>query len=472
MHIGSLRTALYSYLFAKKHKGDFILRIEDTDQSRKVEGADEQLDAALKIFGLQYDEGPFFQSQRLEMYKNYVDQLIASDKAYYSFRSPGELEGIRKELDMQHRPLKRADLNENYSAEEINEKIASGEKFVVRIEMPQSGSISFTDLVRGDITFDYAQVDDQVIMKSDGFPTYHLAVVVDDHEMNISHVIRGEEWISSTPKHLYLYEAFGWEAPQFAHIPLILNPDKSKLSKRQGDVAAEDYLAKGYLPETLINFVALLGWNPGEGSTEEFFSLDELISAFSLEKVNKAGAVFDTTKLDWMNAKYLREKISLEEFLRLIENDLREFLGKHRCAGSILEDEKKLHLFTQLIRERVERLTQVSEWFDENQWLDEPAPHAAELITWKKSTLKDAQEKLGLLHAYFSDCEDSLFDSVESLEAAVKEWIQSNEFGMGDVLWPLRVTLTGQERSPNPFEIAYLVGKEEVIRRLRNEIDR
>lgn len=488
VHIGTIRTALYAFLFARKNGGDFLLRIEDTDQSREVEGAVENLLRTLSAVHIHHDEGPkladdgtiyqvgeygpYYQSERLDIYRRYIDQLILQGHAYYSFRTPEELEVIRKDLEKHHRPLKQADLAENYTIDEVNTKITQGVPYVVRLKTPTEGELVFHDTVKGDVRFRYADIDDQVILKSDGFPTYHLASVVDDHLMEITHVIRGDEWLASVPKHMYLYECFGWEAPVFAHLPLILNPDKTKLSKRQGDVAVEDYLSKGYLPETLVNFVALLGWNPGEGSTEEFFTLEELIDAFSLEKVHSAGAVFDTKKLNWMSGKYLRERIDIETFLTYIENDLKEYAQKSPCGIAVLEDRNKLLYFAQLIRDRVDTLTQVSQWFEENQWLDSPAAYEQSALQWKKSTLEDALIKLSEVKNLIISWPDDVFINVERIEMNLKQWIADRGYGVGDVLWPLRYALSGQEKSPNPFELLYILGQEESVQRIQQSLDK
>ncbi len=311
LHVGGLRTALYSFLFAKKNHGQFVLRIEDTDQSRLVEQATAKLISALDWAGLTYDEGPqvggnfgpYIQSERLEIYQTYIKQLITQGHAYYCFCSPERLELVRARKIAAKLPPAYDRTCRNLDQSNISEKMTAGEKFVVRMKIPLTGEAVFTDLVRGTVTIDYKNIDDQVLLKSDGFPTYHLAVVVDDHLMQISHVIRGEEWLSSTPKHLLLYHYFGWQAPVFAHIPLLLNPDKSKLSKRQGDVAVEDYIKLGYTKEALVNFIALLGWNPGDN--REIFSLEELVQEFSLERVGKSGAIFNVEKLRWLNHKWL-----------------------------------------------------------------------------------------------------------------------------------------------------------------------
>lgn len=312
LHVGGLRTALYNYLFAKKHGGRFILRIEDTDQHRKVPGAVENLIETLNWTGVIPDEGPgiggglgpYIQSQRLEIYRHHAQMLVNAELAYYCFCSTQRLENLRKEQIAQHKQSRYDDHCRRLSGEDVRRRLESDETYVIRMKTPTDGIVVVDDLIRGRVPFDANQLDDQVIMKSDGFPTYHLANVVDDHLMQISHVIRGEEWLPSTPKHKLLYEYFGWEPPQFAHLSLLLNPDKSKLSKRQGDVAVEDYWKKGYLPEALINFLALLGWNPG--TDQEIFSMDELIREFSLERVGKSGGIFNLEKLNWMNGVYIR----------------------------------------------------------------------------------------------------------------------------------------------------------------------
>lgn len=331
LHVGGLRTALFNYLYAKKQKGKVILRIEDTDQTRKVEGAVENLQQSLAWAGIHFDEGtsiggelgPYTQSQRLDIYKKYVDQLIEQGDAYHCFCSSEELDRIREEQKAKKLSIPYDGRCARLSQEEIQEKLNSGVPHVVRMKIPRDQkSFLIKDIIRGEVEFNTEQVDDQIILKSDGFPTYHMACVVDDHLMQISHVIRGEEWLPSTPKHVQLYKALGWEAPQFAHLPLLLNSDRSKLSKRQGDVATEDYKNKGFLKEALVNFVALLGWNTADDN--EIFSMNELIENFSLERVGKAGAVFDTDKLRWMNQQYMKN-YTAEELYELAKDFLPEY---------------------------------------------------------------------------------------------------------------------------------------------------
>src|SRR3989344_3652188 len=321
LHVGGLRTALYDYLFAKKNKGTYILRIEDTDKARTVPGALDNIVQTLHELGLTSDEGPYWnngvkvrgdfgpyqQSERLSLYSKHAGELVKNKHAYYCFCTPERLEELRNTQEAAHQPPKYDKHCLKLTPEEVNQKLLNQEKHVVRLNVPADQTITFTDMVHGEISISSNDVDDQVLLKSDGYPTYHLASVVDDHLMKISHVIRGEERLPSLPKHILPSQAFGYQPPVFVHLPLLLNPDRSKLSKRQGDVAVEDYLAKGYLPQALLNYTALLGWNPG--TEREFFSLDELAGEFSLEKLNKAAAIFDVQKLNWFNAEYTRRRI-------------------------------------------------------------------------------------------------------------------------------------------------------------------
>ncbi|MFA6460574.1 MAG: glutamate--tRNA ligase, partial [Patescibacteria group bacterium] len=331
LHIGSLRTALYNYLFAKQNKGIFMLRIEDTDQKREVSGALESLIQTLQKMGLNWDEGPvmdkdlnltekgqfgpYLQSNRLKIYHEQALKLVKEGKAYYCTCSPERLAQLRTDQEAKN----EAPRYDGHCRDlEIKaEKPNGNQPFVIRLKIPQDREVVFNDVIRGEVKFKSTEIDDQVLIKSDGYPTYHLANVVDDHLMEVTNVVRGEEWLPSTPKHILLYEAFGWQAPQFAHLPLLLNADKSKLSKRQGDVAVEDYLAKGYLPEALINYVALLGWHPNDNN--EIFSLADLVKHFNLNKVQKGGAIFDVNKLNWFNCYYIKQLPEKELLQRCAE---------------------------------------------------------------------------------------------------------------------------------------------------------
>ena len=338
LHIGGLRTALFSYIVAKQTDGAFILRIEDTDQERSVDGATENILRTLHWAGIHPDEGvmmkdgqvtqegahgPYIQSQRFELYTAHAKELIEKGYAYYAFDTKEDLDRMREEESSAGNAAPKYDASVRMRMKnsltlpeaEWKKKIEDGQPYVIRMRIPEGNTVRFDDAIRGKVEFKGMEIDDQILIKSDGFPTYHLANVVDDHLMQIEMVIRGEEWLSSTPKHLLLFEYFGWPAPQYAHVPLLLNQDRSKLSKRQNDVAAEDYIDKGYLPETLVNFLVLLGWNPG--STQELFSMEELIEQFSLERVQKGGAVFDVDRLDWFQGQWMRH-LSVIEFAQRI----------------------------------------------------------------------------------------------------------------------------------------------------------
>ena len=476
VHIGSLRTALFSHLWAKHNDGTTILRIEDTDQNRKVEGAIENLLQVMKTMGIEFDEGfymtnsdeisergdfgPYLQSKRLGLYKKFAQKLIEEKKAYYCFCSQERLDELKKEQTA----LKKPPMYDRHCYFLTQEKVQSNlQNFsteskspVIRFLIPE-GTTIVHDLIYGDIQYENRVLDDQVILKSDGFPTYHLAVVVDDHHMEITHVIRGDEWISSTPKHILLYQALGWQPTEFAHTPLILNPDKSKLSKRQGDVSVEDFLKKGYLPEALLNFVAFLGWNPK--SEKEIFSLQDLIKDFELKNVNKSGAVLDLNKLDWVNGLYIRGIPTTE-----LTTKLKPFWKE---AGIEIEkfEENYLQLITELEKERLKKLSEIGE---RTKYFFEKPEYSASILTWKKSTPLDAKEKLSKLAEMLETVEDF---SKENLELVIKEFVTQNGGDNGSVLWPMRVSLTGQEKSPGPFEVASTLavglGKMEVISRLK-----
>jgi glutamyl-tRNA synthetase len=332
--------------------------------------------------------------------------------------------------------------------EEAEKRVAAGESHVVRLAVPTEGSIVVEDLIHGRIEFPWAQVDDQVIVKSDGMATYHLAAMADDHDMEISHVIRGEEWISSVPKHWFIYQSLGWTLPQFAHVPLVLNADRSKMCKRQGDVAAEDYLKKGYLPEALINFLALLGWNPT--ADREIFSKEELASLFDIEKVNKSGAVFNIEKLNWLNQHYIKE---LSEDVYLAK--CAEFLGR-----VMTEEESRAAL---VARERIVRFDEIELATQEiiEHFTSEPV-----LLVWKKQTKEDTLARLTDLRAWLGDRADAWFSDVAGMEADLRVLITERGWGNGDTLWPLRVALSGREKSPSPFALLFVLGKEESLRRI------
>lgn len=456
LHIGGLRTALYDYLYAKKTGGKFILRIEDTDRNRYVKGAVENLITTLKTVGLEFDEGPekggnfgpYFQSERKELYWKYARELVQKGKAYHCFCTPEDLEKMRSEQLAKGLDPRYDGRCRNLSKEEVEKNIAEGKPYVIRLKTPETGEISFFDIIRGKVTFDWETVDDQILMKSDGFPTYHLAVVVDDHLMKISHILRGEEWISSVPKHLFLYESLGWKPPKMAHLPLILNPDKSKLSKRQGDVAVEDYLSKGYLPEALLNFIALLGWHPK--GDRELFTLPELIKEFSLKRITKAGAVFDVEKLKWMNGHYLRTL----DLKYIAEKAKPFFINENINIG----DEKKYLKVIADARMRVSVLSEIikySEMFYRDLQFDD-----------EQKEILSAENSQKIFRFWIKELKQINPDK-EKINNLVKR--TANELGIKgrDFYFPIRLALYGSVHGPDLPAIIEILGKEETIKRLK-----
>jgi glutamyl-tRNA synthetase len=482
LHVGGLRTALYSYLLARQSGGRFILRIEDTDRERFVEGGIENILQSLYFAHITPDEGvilqdgkpaqtgahgPYIQSEKLGVYRKYAEQLVAEGHAYYCFCTPERLAEVREYRQANKLPPGYDGHCKNLSVEEITERLAREERHVIRLSMPDDGETTFIDLIRGEVTFKNADVDDQVLLKSDGFPTYHLAVVVDDHDMDVTHVIRGEEWISSTPKHIMLYNYFGWEMPQFAHLPLLLNADKSKLSKRQGDVAVLDYRDKGYLPEALVNFVAFLGWNPG--TEAELFTLDALVEAFHLSKVQKAGAVFNLEKLDWFNREYLK-KMRADELATYLDRFMPKEL-KEAPAYNLAYLER----LAPIIVERISKGADLSEMHaaGELAYLFAPQAYAAESLIWK--ALKEDSERTAKtkthLQKVLSKIEEINVTDFDQAHVKAAIWEYAESAGRGEVLWPMRYALSGRDKSPDPFQLAELLGKTETIARLNQAID-
>lgn len=465
IHIGNLRTALYNYLFAKHTGGKFILRIEDTDQARKVEGAVDNLIHTLKWAGLDYDEGPlkdcghgpYYQSQRLSIYNDHIQLLIEKKKAYYCFCSAERLTALREE--QQNQKLNQTKYDKHclsLTDDEINNNLEKGLSYVIRLNVEPNKIIRFRDYVREDVEFSSDIIDDQILIKSDGFPTYHLANVIDDHLMKVTHVIRGEEWLPSTPKHVLLYEAFGWEIPVFAHLPLLLNPDRSKLSKRQGDVAVEDYMKKGYLKDALINFIALLGWTAGDD--KEFYSIDELISSFSLDRVNKSGAVFDIEKLNWLNAEHLRKKSDAE-----LINMLREDLINSKYSNAEYTDE----YLVKVIHAMKERVSFVKEFYEKGFYFFE------EPFEYEESALKKRwkPESPDILRKYSDKISDYDYPTKDNYETALKETAAEMNTGSGNVIHPLRLAVSGTSGGPGIFEILDIIGKEKTLKRIERILD-
>ncbi|OGH81249.1 MAG: glutamate--tRNA ligase [Candidatus Magasanikbacteria bacterium RIFCSPLOWO2_02_FULL_44_11] len=481
LHVGGLRTALYSYLFAKKQKGKFLVRIEDTDRERLVADGTLNILQSLDWAGIVQDEGvclakdknqidqkgdrgPYIQSERLSIYRKYAEELLQKKAAYYCFCMPERLEELRDQQTKNKMPTGYDQhCLKTIPPEEAQKRVKAGERHVVRLAMPKIGETVFFDLIRGEVRIKNELVDDQILIKSDGFPTYHLAVVVDDHTMEISHVIRGEEWISSTPKHLQLYLNFGWKPPEFAHLPLLLNTDKSKLSKRQGDVAVVDYQKKGYLPEALVNFVAFLGWNPG--GEQEIFGLDELIKAFSLEKVGKGGSVFNIEKLDWFNKEYLKRL----DPAALLKRAWPWLVEAKLIDEKKLEDKKYSDWLARVLMLERERVTTLSELPAAIRFIFSVPDYPVEMLVWKKGTREEVKKVIPDLLAYLETLKDIDWHT-KTLEDNIKTWIEANSFQVGSVLWPFRVALSGLEKSPGPFEIAAVLGKAEVVTRLKAAI--
>ena len=463
LHVGGLRTALYNFLFARRHGGKFILRIEDTDRSRYVDGAVENLIETLRWAGLEFDEGPgkggpagsYVQSERLATYRKHADDLLASGNAYWAFDTPEELEAMRKEQERNRVPPKYDRRALRLTPAEVQQKLAEGVPGVIRMRVPDTPTVAFDDVIRGNVEFAGTQIDDQVLLKSDGFPTYHLANVVDDHLMAVTHVIRGEEWLSSTPKHVLLYRFFGWELPTFAHLPLLLNPDKSKLSKRQGDVAVEEYRKKGYLPDALVNFVALLGWNPGD--EREIFTLDELVREFSLERVGKAGAVFNIEKLNWLNAQHLRSR-SGSQLLVMLRAEL-DVTG----IRDTFSDEYLLSVI-EAMRERVSFVPEIitrSPYFFQRTIAYDPEVVAKR---WKSGTSAHVR-------AFLSELKPLVKPGKEEFESALHRAAASQHITNGDLIHPLRLAVSGTGAGPGLYDIFQILGKEEVVRRIESTIE-
>lgn len=458
LHLGNLRTALFSYLLSKKLKGDFILRIEDTDEKRLVKGAGESLVATFEKLGITFAEGPqqggacgpYIQSQRLALYKKYATELVAKGEAYYCFATAEELEKMRQAQIAQHEPPRYDRRFRDYSPVEAKKRLAAGEPFVIRHKMPLSGLIKVKDELRGEISFQAKEVEDYVLLKSDGYPTYQLASVVDDHLMKITHVTRGEEWLPSLPKNITLYKSFGWTPPKFIHFPLILNKGGGKLSKRTGDVFVEDYFKRGYLVEAIINFCALLGWHPK--NDQEFFTLKQLEKTFDLNGVGTSPAIFDQEKLDFLNGHYIRS-LSLDKLLILAK----PFLPEGKSADF-------LKAVLALEQPRLKNLSELSDstaFFFNKKLTYQPA-----LLLWKKTNEQTTFVNLTAVAEKLATVPEKKWQSA-SLEKIIIDWLKKENKNLGDYLWPLRVALSGRKASPGPFEIASILGKEEALEKIK-----
>jgi glutamyl-tRNA synthetase len=481
LHIGGVRTALFNYLFAKKHGGTFYIRIEDTDQTRFVAEAEDYIFEALEWLGISPDEtigknekfGPYRQSDRKEMYKQYADELIQSGWAYYAFDTAEKLDELRKNAESEgktfiynHTVREKLDTSLNFSEDIVKTRIANGEHFVIRFKTPVNETLHLQDIIRGEVHFDTNLLDDKVLFKSDGMPTYHLANIVDDHLMETSHVIRGEEWLPSMPLHVMLYRAFGWEAPEFAHLPLILKPiGNGKLSKRDGDKlgfpvfpliwktaegTSKGYKEAGFFPEAVINFLALLGWN--DGTEQEIFSLAELIEKFDLKRIHKSGAKFDPEKNKWFNHQYLQKQTD-------------ESLAK---AFKVILKEKGISTsldITRIVTSIKERANFITEFWDlADYFFVAPTSYDEKAAkNWKEETpelMKQVVEQLQKIDDFTSI----------NIETLLKDWMTTNEIGMGKVMQPLRLSLVGALKGPHLFDIIELIGKAKTISRIEKAV--
>jgi len=475
LHIGGLRTALYNYLYARKHNGVFILRIEDTDQNRFVEGAEEDIIRSLRWAGLDYDEGPgkegpfspYRQSERSSLYRQYAEQLVDQDQAYYAFDTTDQLDEMRERLQKSGNPSPKYDAITRMAMtnsltlpkEEVARRIEAGEEYVIRLKVPRRETIRFFDEIRGWVSFESQGLDDQVLMKSDGLPTYHLANVVDDHLMGVTHAIRGEEWLSSAPKHILLYQYLGWEAPKMAHLPLIMSPAGGKLSKRKADelglpVNVRDYVDGDYEPQALVNFLAYLGWSPGDD--REIMSLDEMISEFSLDRVSKSGAIFNYQKLLWYNEHYLRA-LPNEAILPRIRKVA-------EAEGYDATDERLEHVYGQ-VSERLQRVqdfaVEAEVFFKAPTSYDEKAINKA----WKPDTHEIITSWLDLVSGL-----DATKWNHDDLKLASSEFLESRGLGFGRLALPLRVAITGGSTGPDLFHTVALLGKDETVKRVQNAL--
>lgn len=452
-HVGTAYVALFNWAFAKKNGGKFLLRIEDTDRARLVKGAEEQILEALNWLGLNWDEGPIRQSDRLAIYREHAEKLVEAGYAYYCFCSEGWLKKRREEAQKKGRPPRYDGLCRKLGPVEA-QKRAGKEKFVIRLKVPEQGQTTFEDLIRGRITFENAAIDDQVLLKSDGYPTYHLAVVVDDHLMGVTHILRGEEWISSTPKHILLYKAFGWEPPKLAHFPVLREASRAKLSKRHGAVGILEFQKEGYLPEALINFLALLGWSHPEG--KEVFSADEFVKEFDLARVSTTAPVFDRGKLDWMNGKYLRE-LDVES----LKSKISEYLKNQRGLGV---DGELLGKVIPLIHKRIQKLSEFEGiagfFFGEVSW-------SRELLISKNSSSEDVSEKLGLSLDFLTKVTKW---RAEDLERGMRSLAEKEGWKTPELFMLLRVAITGRTVSPPLFESMAVLGKEKTTARIRGAL--
>jgi glutamyl-tRNA synthetase len=465
LHVGGARSALFNYLFARRNNGTFILRIEDTDRSRLVESAMKEIYDSLRWLGLQWDEGPeapgahgpYIQSERLALYKEHAEKLIGSGHAYRCFCTTERLTALREEQEKNKQSLGYDRKCRSASVQETSDLLARGVPHVVRLKIPQGRAVVFTDLIRGPIEYNSDVLDDLVLLKTDGFPTYHLANVVDDHAMGITHVLRGDEWIASTPRHVLLYEAFGWDPPAFAHLPVILSEDGKKLSKRKGAASVMDYKRAGYLPEALFNFLALLGWAPG--NDREKMSVQELVDAFSLEHVSPKAAVFDEKKLEWMNGMYMAERSSESLCAEVVP------IWKDRgwIDGTLSESAPFILTVIGLLKGRSKKLTELVD--NAEYFFKDPARYE-EKAAKKNFTLETA----ALLKVVVEKLTSTGQFDAQNLDALYRDYSESTQTPVGTLIHPTRLAISGVSFGPGLFELMAALGRESVVRRIKTAI--
>ena len=467
MHVGNLRTALYEFLIAKHDGGDFVLRIEDTDRERYVEGAVDIIYKTLEQTGLKHDEGPdmdkgygpYIQSERQAtgLYLKYAKELIEKGEAYYCFCTKERLETLKTSVSDDGKEITMYDKHcLSLSKEEIEEKLNNNEPYVIRMNMPTEGTTTFIDELYGEITVENKELDDMILIKSDGYPTYNFANVIDDHLQNITHVVRGNEYISSSPKYQRLYEAFGWEVPKYVHLPLITDENHKKLSKRSGHSSYEDLVEQGFLPEAIVNYIALLGGSPEDN--KEIFSLDELIKDFDYKKINKSPSVFDINKLKWMNGEYIKA-MDNEKFYELALPYVKEVITKDLDLNNIMD----------MVKTRIEVFPEIGEMID---FFQEMPEYDVEIFTHKKMKT-NSEISLEILEELLPILEDTDDYSVDGLHDLVFEYIAKKECKNGQALWPLRIAVSGKKMTPcGAFEILNVIGKDESIKRIKTSIEK
>ncbi len=471
VHIWSLRTVLYNYLYTKQHDGKFMLRIEDTDRARFVEGSVENLQNVLASVGLIPDEGPnnpgdkgpYFQSERLDIYQEYIQKLLDADKAYYCFCSSERLTELREEQQSLWLPTKYDKKCRYLTPEEVQEQLDSGVPYTIRLKVPDNTEISFEDAVRGKITIPSKDVDEQVLMKTDGFPTYHFAVVVDDHLMWVTDIVRGDEWIPSTPKHVLLYQAFDWELPNFAHVPPLLWAGGKKLSKRTWDVSVESFLAKWFLPEAMLNYISLLGWNPK--TTEEIFSLTELIERFKLSDVHRAGAIFEEERMAWFNAEYIKN-MELPTLWNKLKTYLSRYDSEYLEEISVFPEEFILKILTEL-QTRMRTFNEfrgLTEYFFKD--VADLDPDLIVNAKMKVESLWEVKKSLWICLDILEN-RDLKLETLDEIKETFIEEINKAEMKNGQVLWPTRVALSMQQFSPWALELIYIFGREKSMERIK-----